>query len=310
MAAIDFPGSPTIGDEFSSGQSIWKWDGLRWNLKGSYGVTGPVGPQGPAGPQGAPSFITGPTGAANVYVSPSPPGSPYTGLRWFDSNEGRSFTYYDGFWVEQGAVRIYPDAEAINNNLLMNIYGHTTALDTLPMGWNDVTDMDTSAGLSHFAVVTPLKNYTINHMMMWGSDGGNPGASSNRMVIYHMTSLTTGTAVAKTYNLPNLFSNVNPAGTRYPQYLTYEDGFPQSYTLLAGERYAVGAVLYDAPATSYNIAGVPSYTPENIQFDVASGIVTCGTVAAEDPGLITPASTITLGPTRSDYRPFVRMLWL
>jgi hypothetical protein len=31
MAALDFPNSPTVGQAFSSGGTIWTWDGVKWN---------------------------------------------------------------------------------------------------------------------------------------------------------------------------------------------------------------------------------------------------------------------------------------
>lgn len=47
--AIDFPASPTTNQEFTSGNTTWKYDGTKWNLK----TSGATGPQGPQGPQGA-----------------------------------------------------------------------------------------------------------------------------------------------------------------------------------------------------------------------------------------------------------------
>lgn len=69
MTALNFPDSPTPGVEFSSGSSVWVWDGSYWNLKGTYGLSGPTGPQGikgdvgPQGPSGVsaihPLFVIG-----------------------------------------------------------------------------------------------------------------------------------------------------------------------------------------------------------------------------------------------------------
>jgi hypothetical protein len=33
MTAINFPDSPTIGEEFTSGNRTWIWDGTVWNSK-------------------------------------------------------------------------------------------------------------------------------------------------------------------------------------------------------------------------------------------------------------------------------------
>lgn len=36
MAAIDFPNSPTVGEEFTSGDRTWVWDGSVWNAKETF----------------------------------------------------------------------------------------------------------------------------------------------------------------------------------------------------------------------------------------------------------------------------------
>lgn len=60
---IDFPNSPTLNQEFSSGTSTWKWNGTKWALISDIPLpTGPTGPTGPSGSAGP----TGPTGAANL----------------------------------------------------------------------------------------------------------------------------------------------------------------------------------------------------------------------------------------------------
>jgi hypothetical protein len=71
---------------------------------GPQGITGLTGPQGPQGPQG----LTGPTGpegskATFSITSSTPPASPVNGQAWFNSDNGRSYTYYDSYWVETGS---------------------------------------------------------------------------------------------------------------------------------------------------------------------------------------------------------------
>ena len=95
MTAIDFPNSPTLNQEFTSGSTTWKWDGVAWNV-----IRTPV-----VGPTGA----TGATGAPGVWSSTSTaPVSPQPGDAWFDPSTGGIFIYYDGYWVEAGAAPIGP----------------------------------------------------------------------------------------------------------------------------------------------------------------------------------------------------------
>jgi hypothetical protein len=99
MAAIDFPNSPALNQEFTSGNTTWKWDGVSWNTIRTP-VVGPTGPTGPTGSIGA-------TGAWS-YASETPPTGAVEGQAWFDPNTGGIFIFYDGYWVETGAAPLGP----------------------------------------------------------------------------------------------------------------------------------------------------------------------------------------------------------
>jgi hypothetical protein len=103
MAAIDFPNSPEVNDQFTAGSTIWTWTGSVWRTVGTEAVVGPTGPTGaigPTGPTGA-TGATGPTGSEGVFeISASAPSAPAEGQIWFNSSTGRSYVYYDSFWVE------------------------------------------------------------------------------------------------------------------------------------------------------------------------------------------------------------------
>jgi hypothetical protein len=120
---IDFPASPTIGQQFTSGPRTWEWNGTAWLLiangiagptgptgpSGPAGATGPTGPQGatgPTGPQGA-TGATGPTGpqgptglSTNIQVQDAAPTSPAANDFWYRSTNGKLYIRYDSFWVE------------------------------------------------------------------------------------------------------------------------------------------------------------------------------------------------------------------
>ena len=64
---IDFPNSPSVNDEFTSGSTTWRWDGTVWKVIRDFAPTGATGPTGPTGAQGN----TGAVGQTGV-----------TGVRW------------------------------------------------------------------------------------------------------------------------------------------------------------------------------------------------------------------------------------
>lgn len=81
MPAIDFPDSPSVGDEYTNGINTYEWDGQAWRLvrTSAVGPTGPTGPTGEAstqvGPTGPPG-PTGPTGADSSVEGPTGPTGP------------------------------------------------------------------------------------------------------------------------------------------------------------------------------------------------------------------------------------------
>jgi hypothetical protein len=86
---IDFPNSPDVDDLFTVGDRTWRWTGTAWDTVEEV-ITGPTGPTGPDGTFNA----TGPTA----------PADPSEGDVWFNTESGRTFVYYDSFWVESSSA--------------------------------------------------------------------------------------------------------------------------------------------------------------------------------------------------------------
>ena len=59
---IDFPNSPSVNDQFTSGTTTWKWDGTVWKVIRDFAPTGATGPTGPTGSVGN----TGATGITGI----------------------------------------------------------------------------------------------------------------------------------------------------------------------------------------------------------------------------------------------------
>ena len=66
---IDFPASPTLGQQFTAAGVTWTWDGVKW----------------------------GPSSAAGVLIAigDAPPASPTNGALWWDSVSGQLFVFYN-----------------------------------------------------------------------------------------------------------------------------------------------------------------------------------------------------------------------
>ncbi len=59
---IDFPNSPSVNDEFTSGSTTWRWDGTVWKVVRDFAPAGATGAVGETGAQGN-TGLTGVTGA-------------------------------------------------------------------------------------------------------------------------------------------------------------------------------------------------------------------------------------------------------
>jgi hypothetical protein len=72
--AMDFPNSPTVNQTYTVGDKTWKWSGTAWEIVVN-----------------RPAMRT---------VADTPPASPIVGDEWFNSLTGRTYTWFDSYWVE------------------------------------------------------------------------------------------------------------------------------------------------------------------------------------------------------------------
>jgi hypothetical protein len=86
-------------------------------FRGPTGPTGSTGPTGPTGPISTePSTVPGPTGPTGstgpigtfTLASTNPPNDPDIGEAWFNTANGKTYIYYDNFWVEASSADIGP----------------------------------------------------------------------------------------------------------------------------------------------------------------------------------------------------------
>jgi hypothetical protein len=121
--------------------------------QGAQGIQGPIGPQGiqgPVGPQGD-IGLTGEQGPQSTFsiTSATPPSSPIEGQAWFNSLNGKSYIYYDSFWVEVGSSLSGPAGEpgeqgpagpAGPQGVAINLKSSALTVGALPLTGNIVND--------------------------------------------------------------------------------------------------------------------------------------------------------------------------
>ena len=74
MAVLDFPSSPTVGQIYTANGRAWIWTGIVWN---SYS-----------------------TGIPTISASDGPPANAVPNQMWYESDTGKTFIFYDNFWVD------------------------------------------------------------------------------------------------------------------------------------------------------------------------------------------------------------------
>ena len=76
--AISFPANPNENDSFTSNGKTWVWSGGRWKIVGASNR------------------------GLSLEISDAAPSNPVQGDMWYESDSGRTYTYYDNVWIELG----------------------------------------------------------------------------------------------------------------------------------------------------------------------------------------------------------------
>jgi hypothetical protein len=190
------------------------------------GPTGPTGPQGPTGPEGGPTGPTGPTGP-NGATGPTGPIA--------ISQQTSAPTNTDVLWVDT-------DETAYNSVVLPwykeNLGMSATAIDTM-MRENINASSAVTTGIIYWTFFTPLESFTVSNIAY--SSGGTPGSGLTlvRFGLYSFNG-STATLLARTNNDSSRFTVAN---TLYTGALDSTGGYPTTYTLTAGTRYATAVIV-------------------------------------------------------------------
>ena len=129
----------------------------------------------------------------------------------------------------------------------------TSVVDTISraIGYANIA---ATAGTLYFVFFTPSQNVTATQVSMATNTTGSNGLTLARMGLYTFDG-TTATLVARTASDTTLF---NSTSTLYTRSFDTTGGYPSSYTLTAGTRYALGVIQVGSTAASF--AGVTGNT--------------------------------------------------
>ena len=149
-------------------------------------------------------------------------------------------------------------AAKLNGNAFGSLAGNLnqslTVVDVYPrMGNSNAT---VSSGTAYLTFFTPMWSATISSLSIVSANTAGSGTSLARLGLY-MFDGTTATLVARTASDTSLLSTTNTVFTRT---LSDVGGYPATYTLQAGVRYALGFIFVGAtPGTVYTaFAALPA----------------------------------------------------
>jgi len=198
------------------------------------GAVGPTGPQGPSGVIAVTSPITnsGTSTSATIGI-----------------NQGSLIL------AQSQVTDLVTDLTAkANTTTLTGVNNQSTSVvDTISraIGYANIA---ATAGTLYFVFFTPSQNVTATQVSMASNTTGSSGLTLARMGLYTFDG-TTATLVARTASDTTLF---NSGSTLYTRSFDTTGGYPSSYTLTAGTRYALGVIQVGSQAASF--AGVTGNT--------------------------------------------------
>ncbi|HCB59110.1 MAG TPA: hypothetical protein DEP82_14640 [Arthrobacter bacterium] len=101
------------------------------------------------------------------------------------------------------------------------------------------TAFNITNGTTHVTCFTPIRDVAITKLAASSGSPAWAGTTLARLGLYTVTSAGVATLVAVTANDTTLFATAN---TVYEKSLDTAGGYPASYTLVAGQRYAIGVI--------------------------------------------------------------------
>ena len=319
------PDLPQIGNLWiKTDNSVSFWNGSVWVDSITSGPTGPsgapgaastvTGPTGPTGPSGGPVGPTGPTGSTGNVGPTGPTGAGATGptgatgpsggpvgptgptgpngatgptgpLALVQQNGTPSTT--DVLWIDTDETAYTSVAQAFFRGFEHN---SATSLD-IPSRTEINASTAFTTNITYFSFFTPTEALTVSNISF--ASGATPasGVTLVRFGLYTFDG-TTATLVARTNNDSSRFTVAN---TVYTGALDSTGGYPTSYNLVAGNRYAVAIVI------------VASTTPQLAAVNFGSGSTAIMSLSPRVVGFANATSD--LPATRNSFSGITHAYW-
>jgi hypothetical protein len=207
--SITFPSSPTTGQTAAVNGRTYSWNGSAWDLVAN------VNEHAASHASGGADAITISAGQVSGLAAVATSGSA-AALSAGTLSDARLST------------------NVLNTTMFAGWRNHPiTAYDSIER--NDCSSGFAATSTTQFwTFFTPAYSLTVTQMTMQQGNAAS-GITNARMGLYTMDNAGNGTLVARTAADPTLFSAAN---TSYTRVFDGTGGFPTSYTLVAGQRYA------------------------------------------------------------------------
>jgi hypothetical protein len=213
-------------------------------LTGAIGTTGPTGATGAQGPIG----LTGLNGANGSNGATGATGAPGT-----NGTNGNSGVVAVTAPITNSGTSTSATLGFDYSVLLDSLGMSTTAIDTIPR-WTATGTPETAVGVTFFTFFTPVVNMTVSQITMGNGLTAASGLTLARMGLFTWVEGTnTATLVARTANDISLF---NGTYTNYTRVFDAAGGYPTSYNLIAGRRYATGVIQVGTTASRLLATGM------------------------------------------------------
>jgi hypothetical protein len=142
-------------------------------------------------------------------------------------------------------------------NYQKSVNSTATAVDTFPRFF--VTNTTPTSGAVYLGYFTPTFDITVSQITM-GSGAASSALTLVRMGLYAVDASDNATLVAQTASDTTLFTSNQ---TNYTRSFSTVGGYPATYSLVAGSRYAVGFILV---GTAGNLIGVQGSASGGLYF--------------------------------------------